>query len=141
MQPAPPDVFDRYQKTVRVTDEGLPVLEGKFTSPVPSSGAFDYEARALEGNEEDYELMYTVEVLAALPFAGEEADIIPWHGHAGNGVQNRLLFPPWDPVTKAYPWSWADLEEKGYVKITYKSSPSGKFLISPDGKTATAKSV
>ena len=140
VQPAPPDVFDRYQKKVRVSN-GLPVLEGTFTSPLPPGGAFDYEARALEGQEKDYDLMYKIEVLQPFPFAGEESDIIPWHGHAGNGVQTRMLFPPEDPVTKSYPWSWADLEEKGYVKITYGHSPSGKFLVSPDGSTAIAQTI
>ena len=140
VQPAPPDVFDRYQKKVQASN-GLPVLEGTFTSPIPAGGAFDYEARALEGQEKDYDLMYKIEVLKPFPFPGEESDIIPWHGHAGNGIQTRMLFPPEDPVTKSYPWSWADLEEKGYVKITYGHSPSGKFLVSPDGRTAIAKTV
>ena len=135
VQPAPPDKFDRYQKKVR-TNAGLPILEGTFTSPIPKNGAFDYEARALEGQEQEYDLMYEIEVLKPLPFPGEEAEIIPWHGHMGNSTQTRMVFPPKDPITGKYPWDWEALEEKGYVKITYKKSPSGKFSISSDGKTA-----
>lgn len=99
VQPTPPDKFDRYQKTVKVDADGLPILEGKFTSPLPKSGAFDYEARALEGQEKEYDLVYEIELIKPLPFTGEEAEIIPWHGHTGNGVQTQMLFPPKDPVT------------------------------------------
>ncbi|MDQ2772126.1 MAG: TNT domain-containing protein, partial [Bacteroidota bacterium] len=141
VQPTPPDTFDRYQKEVTVDKYGLPVLQGTFTSPVPAGGTFDYEARALEGQEKEYDLAYEIELLKPLPFAGEEADIIPWHGHTGNGVQTKMLFPPRDPVTGEFPWNWAELKRKGYIKITYKNSPSGKFLISPDGATAILKSI
>jgi hypothetical protein len=130
----PPAVFDRYQKRVRVDEEGLPILEGTFTSPLPAQGAFDYEARALEGQETDYDLKYEIEVLKPLPFAGEEADIIPWHGHSGNGVQTKMLFPPKDPTTGEFPWSWKKLEEQEYIRVKYKESPSGKFEILPDNQ-------
>jgi hypothetical protein len=140
VQPAPPDKFDRYQKEAKVDPvTGAAILSGTFTSPIPPNGAFDYEARALEGKEEDYDLMYEVEILKPLPFKGEEADIIPWHGHMGNGVQTKMLFPPFDPAINGYPWDWKKLEQEGYVKITYKNSPNGKFTISPDGTRATIK--
>ena len=138
VQPAPPDTFDRYQKFVAVTDDGKPVLDGTFTSPIPGTGAFDFEARALEGEERSYDLMYEIRLLKELPFPGEESEIIPWHGHTGNGVQTRMLFPPKDPITGQYPWSWDELERKGYIKIIYKASPSNKFLIFPDGSTIVA---
>lgn len=141
VQPAPPDTFDRYQKTVRIGADGSPILEGTFTSPLPKSGAYDYGARALEGQETDYDLVYEIQILKPLPFLGEQASIIPWHGHPGNGMQTKILFPPRDPATGAFPWDWQALERKGYVKINYKNSPSGKFSISPDGKTATPTSV
>jgi len=136
VQPTPPDKFDRYQKEAKVGLDGRPILEGTFTSPIPANGAYDYETRALEGKEADYDLMYEIEVLKPLPFMGEQATIIPWHGHEGNGTQTKMLFPPRDPTTGKFPWDWQELERKNYVKITYKSSPNGKFLISPDGKTA-----
>ena len=140
VQPAPPDTFDRYQKEAKVDPvTGAPILAGTFTSPIPPGGAFDYEARALEGKEDEYDLMYEVKILKPLPFKGEEADIIPWHGHVGNGVQTKMLFPPFDPALNDYPWDWKKLEQEGYVKITYKSSPNGKFNISPDGTQAILK--
>lgn len=134
VHPAPPDKFDRYQKKVKTDGEGRPILEGTFTSPLPKDGAFDYEARALEGKEEEYDLMYEIEVLKPFPFSGEEADIIPWHGHEGNGTQTKMLFPPRDPVTGNFPWDWQIPEEQEYVRITYKSSPSGKFDILADNQ-------
>jgi len=140
VHPTPPDKFDRYQKKVKVDENGLPILEGTFTSPIPEAGPFDYEARALEDQEKDYDLMYDIEVLKPLPFTGEEAEIIPWHGHAGNGTQTKMLFPPKDPSTGNYPWDWQKLQDEGYVKITYKSSPSGKFNVSPDGQTVNLRS-
>ena len=79
--------------------------------------------------------MYEIEIIEPLPFPGEEADIIPWHGHEGNGTQNKMLFPPRDPVTGEFPWDWAKLEKERYVRITYKSSPSGKFEILPNNQT------
>ena len=101
VQPAPPDTFDRYQKEVKINAKtGAPEITGTFTSPLLPSGAFDYEARALEGKEADYDLVYEIEILKPLPFAGEEADIIPWHGHNGNGVQTKMLFPPYDPLIR-----------------------------------------
>lgn len=142
VQPAPPDKFDRYQKEVELDAKtGNPKITGSFTSPIPSTGAFDYEARALEGQEKDYDLMYEIEVLKPLPFMGEEATIIPWHGHQGNGTQTKILFPPYDPVIKDYPWSWERLQREGYINITYKNSPSGKLLVSSDGKAVVPKTV
>ncbi|HEX8327878.1 MAG TPA: type VI secretion system tube protein TssD [Hymenobacter sp.] len=141
VQPAPPDTFDRYQKDVDLDEEGQPALGGTFTSPVPADGALNYEARALEGEEKDYDLMYEIKVLKPFPFQGEEADIIPWHGHEGNGVQTRMLFPPKDPATGQFPWTWQRLQKEKYIEIKYKSSPSGKFLISPDGTSLKAASV
>ncbi|RZK22014.1 MAG: hypothetical protein EOO56_10020 [Hymenobacter sp.] len=134
VQPTPPDVFDRYQKEVEVDEEGLPVLAGTFTSALPATGPFDYEARALNGEEKAYDLKYEIELLKPLPFAGEEADIIPWHGHTGNGVQTKMLFPPKDPTTGEFPWSWKKLEEQGYIRINYTDSPSGKFEILPNNQ-------
>ena len=134
----PPAVYDRYQKEVKVDEEGLPILGGTFTSPIPATGPYDYEARALDGKENEYDLSYEIEILKPLPFDGEEADIIPWHGHTGNGVQTKMLFPR-DPVTGGYPWSWKILEEQGYIKIRYKDSPSGKFEILPNNQVRLKK--
>jgi hypothetical protein len=50
---APPAVFDRYQKEIKVDEEGLPILGGTFTSPIPATGPFDYESRALDGKEKN----------------------------------------------------------------------------------------
>lgn len=85
--------------------------------------------------------MYETEVLKPLPFMGEQATIIPWHGHEGNGTQTKMLFPPHDPAIKDYPWSWERLQREGYINITCKNSPSGKLLVSPDGKTVAPKIV
>jgi hypothetical protein len=50
---APPAVFDRYQKEIKVDEEGLPILGGTFTSHIPATGPFDYESRALDGKEKN----------------------------------------------------------------------------------------
>lgn len=116
--------FDRYQKFVNETDisKGVPKLTGSYTSPVENGKTFSYEARALEGTENSYDLYYEVEILKDLPFKGEQARIIPWHGWKGEGVQTRFNFSP-DLQ------DWDKLITKGYIQIKLKSSPSSKFEV------------
>jgi hypothetical protein len=58
VQPSTPDRIDRYQEVAKVGAYGAPTLEGKFTFPISANGAYNYEARALEGKEEDYDLIF-----------------------------------------------------------------------------------
>ena len=120
--------FDRYQKTVRnITDE-KPLITGTYTSPIENGKTFDYAARALEGTENSYDLYYEIEILEDLPFMGEKAKVIPWHGYKGNGVQTQFKFPIDNSL------SWQKLEEGGYIKSTLHSSPSGKYEILSENK-------
>ena len=79
--------------------------------------------------ESSYDLYYEIEILEELPFTGELADIIPWHGYEGLGEQMKFGFPTeWGRDT------WAKLIREDKVRITIKSSPSGKYDVLPDGK-------
>ena len=112
--------FDRYQKTVRNIVNDKPEFIGSYTSPIESGKTFDFASRALEGSEDSYDLFYEIEVLKDLPFKGEQAKVIPWHGYKGNGVQTQFKFPD-------NSWNLGNLQRDGYIKITIKSSPSGKY--------------
>jgi len=117
--------FDRYQVSDFGTDvKGNPILGGSYTSPV-NGKPYTFEARALENQESYYGLFYEIEVLKDLPFTTMDADVIPWHGHIGGGKQNFWKIPI-DPKT-GYPKSWNKLAEEGYIRITIKKSPSGKY--------------
>lgn len=92
------------------------------------NGKLAYEKRALDGIESSYDLYYEIEILEELPFTGELADIIPWHGYEGLGEQMKFGFPTeWGHDT------WAKLLENKSVKITIKSSPNCKYDILPNG--------
>lgn len=114
--------FDRYEKTYRggVMD-GFPVLNGQFFSPL-TNPPVGYPQRALQGDEDTYDLYYTVEVVKDLEFQGEQSTIIPWFGQPGEGIQVK-----WNsPNDGKYPISLTKLALQGYLKITIVSSPDGK---------------
>lgn len=126
--------FDRYgspvlddNKVPLFDKNGLPVLGGTYTSPVPMEGPYNFEARALKGVESDYTFYYEIEVLQDLPFGGETADVIPWHGHAGGGVQTNWHIPANPNSPKGYPYTWNDLAKMGYIKVTIKSTPINDY--------------
>jgi len=133
VQTIKPGKYDRYQKTLitdeqNITEAFEPTFTGSFTSPLDDV-KLPYEKRALEGPENSYDLYYEIEVLEELPFTGDLADIIPWHGYEGKGKQMKFNFPKeWDLET------WSRLQRDNKIKITIKSSPSGKYDILPDGK-------
>lgn len=127
-----PGKYDRYQKTLildeqTLTDPFKPTFTGTFTSPL-DNGKLPYEARALEGSENSYHLYYEIEILEELTFTGDLADVIPWHGHIGEGVQMNFNFPTdWKYDT------WSKLLREDKIKITIKSSPSGKYDVLSNG--------
>ncbi len=133
-----PGTLDRYQKIVKAENivDGVPEYTGAYVSP-QNNGKLTYASRALQGQEDSYDLYYEIKVLKQLPFKGEEATVIPWHGHVGNGLQLELKFP------KNSDWTWKKLIDEGYVEIKPISSPSGKFEVLPNGriilKSSTSK--
>lgn len=127
-----PAKYDRYQKTLipreqSLTDPFNPTFTGTYTSPL-DNGKLPYEARALEGLENSYDLYYEIEILEELTFTGDLADVIPWHGFKGEGVQMNFNFPTdWKYDT------WSKLLREDKIKITIKSSPSGKYDVLSNG--------
>jgi hypothetical protein len=126
--------FDRYgnpalddNKLPLFDKNGLPIFGGTYTSPVPAGGPYNFEARALKGVESDYHFYYEIEVLEDLPFGGEMADVIPWHGHSGGGVQTNWHIPVNPNSPKGFAYTWNDLANMGYIKVTIKSTPIGKY--------------
>ena len=117
--------FDRYQtEGFGIDSKGNPILRGSYTSPIEEF-SYSYAKRALEGEENKYDLFYEIEVLKDLPFTTVDADVIPWHGHVGGGKQNYWKTPI-DSGT-GYPKTWNKLAEEGYIRIIIKKSPSGKY--------------
>ena len=68
-------------------------------------------------------LYYEIEILKDLPIKGQSADVIPWFGHVGNGKQMMFKFQPKGGDFN----NFQDLIDNGYIKITIKSSPNGKY--------------
>lgn len=118
--------FDRYGGAVGNYDgTGNPTLAGSFTSPILNGYVYTFTQRALNQPEDKYDFYYEIDVLNSLPFKSQTADIIPWFSQAGNGKQTMWKIPV-DPTT-GYQKTWNKLAEEGYIKITIKKSPSGKF--------------
>lgn len=118
--------YDRYSgPTPNWNGQGAPVLGGNFTSPIFDGASYSFGERALNKPENTYDFYYEIEVLQDLPFTGQTAGIIPWFGQAGNGKQTMWKIPV-DPKT-GYPKTWNQLAEEGFIKITIKNSPSGKY--------------
>jgi len=118
--------FDRYSGAIgNYTGQGSPTLGGNFTSPVFGNIIYSFGQRALNQPENAYDFYFEIEVLKDLPFAGQTADIIPWFNQVGGGKQTMWKIPK-DPST-GYPMTWNKLVSLGYIKITIKKSPSGKY--------------
>lgn len=118
--------FDRYSAAIgNYTGQGIPTLGGSFTSPMLNGKSYSFGQRALNQAENAYDFYNEIEVLKDLPFKGQTADIIPWFGQVGNGKQTMWKIPI-DPAT-GYPKTWNKLAEEGYIKITIKACPSGKY--------------
>ncbi|RZS92436.1 EndoU domain-containing protein [Aquimarina brevivitae] len=117
--------FDRYTDDSAGFENDIPIFRSGFTSPLKNDGTpYEFAQRALDRPKSDYDFYYEIEVLKDLPFEGELADVIPWFGLVGNGKQTS-----WDiPVeSSGYPKTFSQLAEEGYIKITIKDSPSGKY--------------
>ncbi|REC42900.1 glycohydrolase toxin TNT-related protein [Chryseobacterium pennipullorum] len=119
--------FDRYSGAVgNYTGTGVPTLGGSFTSPIINGYVYTFTQRALNQEENKYDFYYEIDVVNnALPFKSQTADIIPWFNQAGNGKQTMWKIPI--DITTGYQKTWNKLAEEGYVKITIKKSPSGKY--------------
>ncbi|MDR6922518.1 MULTISPECIES: glycohydrolase toxin TNT-related protein [Chryseobacterium] len=118
--------FDRYSGAIGNYDgTGNPTLGGSFTSPIINGYTYTFTQRALNQPENKYDFYYEIDVLNSLPFQSQTADIIPWFNQAGNGKQTMWKIPI-DPAT-GYQKTWNKLAAEGYVKITIKKSPSGKY--------------
>ncbi|BDD12047.1 hypothetical protein FUAX_44790 (plasmid) [Fulvitalea axinellae] len=118
--------YDRYSNALSGWDgQGEPPLGGSFTSPVKNGQAYSFGQRALNKPEAGYDFYFVIEVLKDLPFKGQSATVIPWFDQPGDGVQTMWKIPK-DPNT-GYPLTWNKMAELGYIKITIKKSPSGKY--------------
>lgn len=119
--------FDRYSGAVGNYDgTGVPTLGGSFTSPIINGYVYTFTERALNQPENKYDFYYEIDVLNnLLPFKSQTADIIPWFGQAGNGKQTMWKIPV--DITTGYQKTWNKLAEEGYIKVTIKKSPSGKY--------------
>ena len=114
--------FDRYQDWFSLNKDGNPVFGGSFTSPIFDI-PFSYSQRALKFAENENALYYEIEILKDLPIKGQSADVIPWFGQAGGGKQMMFKFQPKGGDFN----NFQDLIDNGYIKITIKSSPNGKY--------------
>ncbi|NHQ72772.1 glycohydrolase toxin TNT-related protein, partial [Elizabethkingia miricola] len=118
--------YDRYSGAVgSYNGTGIPTLGGNFTSPIINGYVYTFTERALNRPENKYDFYYEIEVLNSLPFTSQTADIIPWFNQTGNGKQAMWKIPL-DRAT-GFPKTWNKLAEEGYIKITIKKSPSGKY--------------
>lgn len=119
--------FDRYSGAIGNYDgTGIPTLGGSFTSPIINGYVYTFSQRALNQPENMYDFYYEIDVLNnSLPFKSQTADVIPWFNQVGNGKQTMWKIPI-DPAT-GYQKTWNKLAAEGYVKITIKKSPSGKY--------------
>ncbi|NJN28755.1 MAG: TNT domain-containing protein [Cyclobacteriaceae bacterium] len=113
--------FDRYQYKILIDRDGNLDFTGGYISPMNESGqAFDYGSRALKGKENEYEIFYEITFKKDFDFPVEQADIIPWWGHPGNGKQIAL------PADKGIKW----LIKEKYIEIKPIKSPRGNIEIS-----------
>jgi len=119
--------FDRYSGAVGTYNgTGVPTLGGSFTSPIINGYVYTFSQRALNQPETAYDFYYEIDVLNnLLPFKAQTADVIPWFGQVGGGKQTMWKIPI--DITTGYQKTWNKLAEEGYVKITIKKSPSGKY--------------
>ncbi|AZA83563.1 hypothetical protein C1637_15075 [Chryseobacterium lactis] len=119
--------FDRYSGAVGAYNgSGVPTLGGSFTSPIINGYVYTFTQRALNQPENSYDFYYEIDVLNnLLNFKSQTADIIPWFGQAGNGKQTMWKIPI--DMATGYPKTWNKLAEEGYIKVTIKKSPSGKY--------------
>ncbi|TLX27031.1 DUF4237 domain-containing protein [Chryseobacterium indologenes] len=119
--------FDRYSGAVGAYNgSGVPTLGGSFTSPIINGYVYTFTQRALNQPENSYDFYYEIDVLNnSLYFKSQTADIIPWFGQTGNGKQTMWKIPI--DITTGYPKTWNKLAEEGYIKVTIKKSPSGKY--------------
>jgi hypothetical protein len=119
--------FDRYSGAIGSYDgTGVPTLGGSFTSPIINGYVYTFSQRDLNQPENKYDFYYEIDVLNnLLPFKSQTADVIPWFNQIGGGKQTMWKIPI--DVTTGYQKTWNKLAQEGYVKITIKKSPSGKY--------------
>ncbi|MGU3375148.1 hypothetical protein [Chryseobacterium sp. M5A1_1a] len=118
--------FDRYSGAINYSGTGNPTLGGSFTSPIINGYVYTFTERALNQEENKYDFYYEIDVLNnALSFKSQTADIIPWFNQAGNGKQTMWKIPI--DITTGFQKTWNKLAEEGYIKVTIKKSPSGKY--------------
>ncbi|UCA61536.1 TNT domain-containing protein [Chryseobacterium rhizoplanae] len=127
--------FDRFQDWFSLDKDGKPIFGGSFTSPIINS-PYTYSQRALKFKEIENSLYYEIEILKDLPIKGQAADVIPWFGQPGNGKQIMFIFQPKGGEFN----NLQDLIDKGYIKITIKKSPNGKYS-EWEGKSFSNESV
>lgn len=119
--------FDRYSGAIgSYNGTGIPNLGGSFTSPIINGYVYTFTQRALNQEENKYDFYYEIDVLNnLLSFKSQTADVIPWFGQAGNGKQTMWKISI-DPAT-GFQKTWNKLAQEGYIKVTIKKSPSGKY--------------
>ncbi|KAA2238702.1 DUF4237 domain-containing protein [Chitinophaga agrisoli] len=121
------DLLDRYQWELKPGPDGKPVYKGEYCSPV-NGQPYDYPSRALKGEENTYDAYYQMKVLKDFDFPVEQATIIPWWGHEGEGIQIRF------EKQKDVKW----LAENGYIEVVPVSSPKGQAAAHTDANTHTS---
>ena len=114
--------FTRYSGDFGTTDDGLTILAGGYTSP-GTAADFNFDQRALNLAENQYDYFYEIEILDNSSFTLVESTVIPWFNYGGNGQQ--ALFTITELGPNRYPKSWTQLAQEGKVKITIIDSPSG----------------
>lgn len=88
--------------------------------------AYTFSQRALNQTEDKYDFYYEIDILNnLLSFKSQTANIIPWFNQVGGGKQVMWKIPI-DPTT-GYQKTWNKLAKEGYIKVTIKKSPSGKY--------------
>lgn len=119
--------YDRYSNGIGTySGTGAPTLGGSFTSPIINGYVYTFGQRALNQAESAYDFYYEIEVLNnSLTFGGQTADVIPWFNQVGNGKQTMWKIPI-DPAT-GYQKTWNKLAQEGYIRVTIKKNPSGKY--------------
>jgi len=119
--------FDRYSGAVgSYNGTGVPPLGGSFTSPIINGYVYTFTQRALNQPENKYDFYYEIDVLNnAMQFKTQTADIIPWFNQTGKGKQTMWKIPI--DINTGYQKTWNKLAEEGYIKVTIKKSPSGKY--------------
>lgn len=119
--------FDRYSGAIGAYDgTGIPNLGGSFTSPIVNGYVYTFSQRALNQEENKYDFYYEIDVLNnLLSFKSQTADVIPWFNQVGGGKQTMWKISI-DPAT-GFQKTWNKLAQEGYIKVTIKKSPSGKY--------------